>query len=130
MEGIQALEERTGQLPEAVKERFREDPDIQALLHRLKDLTERIEGARDVEAQDLLDVESVQADLVHVWSGKLALAEVEVKISRSKVPGKDPCCRFCGAVFQTAEGGNERAAWSKLRKHVEKLHPKEWKASF
>lgn len=129
MEGIQALEKRTAELPEAVKTRFRDDPDIQALLHRLRDLTERIAGAGDVEAEDLVDVERTQADLVAIWGDKLALAEVEVEISRSKVPGKDPCCRFCGAQFQVPEGGAERAAWSKLRKHVEKLHPKEWAAS-
>lgn len=126
MEGIQALERRTAELPEEVKTRFRDDPDIQALLDRLRILTDRI-VAGEVEADDLVDVERTQADLVAIWSDKLALAEVETRIA--KVAGRDPCCRFCGALFQTPEGGSERAAWSKLRKHVEKLHPKEWAAS-
>lgn len=127
MEGIQALEERTALLPEAVKERFRDDPDIKALLDRLRDLTERIAG--DVEAQDLVDVEDVQADLVRVWTDKLKIAEVEVKVSRSKEPGRDPCCRYCGAVFPTPDPSTVKSAWIRLRKHVERLHPKEWAAA-
>lgn len=128
MERIQALERRTADLPEEVKTRFRDDPDIQTLLHRLRDLTERVEGAGAIEAADLVDAERIQDSLVSVWTDKLTLAEVEVKVSRS---GPTPCCRFCGAVFQVpAEAGSERAAWARLRKHVEKLHPKEWAASF
>jgi hypothetical protein len=128
MERIQTLEKRTAELPEAVKTRFRDDPDIRQLLESLQALTERIEGAGSVEAQDLVDVERVQDSLVSVWTDKLSLAEVEVKVSRA---GPNPCCRFCGAVFQIPEeAGSERAAWSRLRKHVEKLHPKEWAASF
>jgi hypothetical protein len=129
MEPLQALEKRTAELPEPVKERFRDDPDIRQLLEGLRALTERIEGSGDVQAQDLLDVEGVQANLVSVWTAKLEVAEVELKISQSKVPGLDPCCRYCGAVFQTPDPSTVRSAWSRLRKHVERLHPKEWKAA-
>jgi hypothetical protein len=122
-EQVLELEARTAKLPDPVKARFREDPEISSLLESLRTWAE---GNPEPTTQALMDLEEKEAGLVTVWGDKLRKAELEVKITGSG--GKDPFCRFCGASFALPQPGTERAQWARLRGHVAKLHPKEWAA--
>jgi hypothetical protein len=130
------LEARTLELPDRDRSRFREDSEIQDALSRIADLSKRFsEGDTADPSAELAAAETLWTEVSESWTRKLDQIELDAKISQPDTSCTVPCCGYCGAdfTFNASSGpsatGASAASWARLRRHVEKLHPKEWKAA-
>lgn len=122
MTSISELEARIAGLPDYFRDRVRTDPDVQAALSRIVDLTEKI-SLRGFLREDVEALESVQAEVTGKILPCIEQIEVDAQISVSSVP----VCLYCGVGFQH-EDTTEPSQWARLRRHVEKLHRSDWLA--
>lgn len=123
----QQLQARMAALPNAVRRRFSEDPALTSLLGKLQELIVALgEVKEDVSIDEFIELEAQGNGLVEAWADQIARAETELRIVGEQ---SEPVCPYCGSVFPILDPRAEHAIWAKFRKHVEKLHPKEWQAA-
>lgn len=123
----QQLQARMTALPHVVRKRFTEDPALGDLLGQLQELIGKLGSVDDnITVDEFIGLEVLGNKLVETWADKIASAETESRIIGDRA---EPVCPYCGSLFPVLDPRGEHAVWARFRSHIERLHPKEWRAA-
>lgn len=121
------LNSRIEALPEPVRRRFQDNPVFAEVISRAQTLINQLNLADPrMPVDDFITMEVEANQALKELTEVIVQTEIEVRIAGS---AEVPVCPYCNQLFEILDPRAEHAVWAKFRRHVETLHPNEWRAA-